>query len=234
MSIWSSYVARATDIISGVVFDRPVEEIIVEDGWRGRIESLARRRRDVWVVAGIVVAIVLAGLALRARTPGPRIAPPARAQAGAEYTPAAGVVVVHVAGAVRAPGIYELDDGGRVADAIEAAGGPRPRADLDAVNLAEVVVDGAKIEVLRKGAAPVAGTVPGPAVTPGTSVPALIDLNTADQTALETIPGVGPVTAAAILQFRAEQGSFTAIEQLLDVTGIGPATLEAIRPYVTL
>lgn len=225
--------ARATDSVSGVVFDRPMEEIIVEEGWRGRIESLARRRRDAWVVAGLVVAIVLAGLALRARAPGPRIAPPARAPVGAQATPA-GVVVVHVAGEVRSPGIYELDEGGRVADAIQAAGGPRPRADLDALNLAEVVVDGAKIEVVRKGAGEVAGAVPGPAPTPGSSLPALVDLNTADQIALETIPGIGPVTAAAILQFRAERGSFTAVEQLLDVTGIGPATLEEIRPYVTL
>jgi competence protein ComEA len=71
-------------------------------------------------------------------------------------------------------------------------------------------------------------------VTPGAPAAAMVDINTADQVALETIPGIGPVKAAAILQFRTESGSFASVEQLLEVTGIGPATLEAIRPYVTL
>lgn len=213
------------------MFDRLVDEIIVEDGWRGRIESLARRRRDVWVVAGIVVAIVLGGFALRARAPAPRIAPPARAPA-VPATPA-GVVVVHVAGAVRAPGVYQLPEGTRIGDAIGAAGGARRQADLNALNLAEVIADGTKVEVVRKGSEPSGEAVPTPGATPG-AVGAPVDLNSADQLALETIPGIGPVKAAAILQYRSEVGSFATIEELLEVTGIGPATLEAIRPYVTL
>ncbi|HET7482399.1 MAG TPA: helix-hairpin-helix domain-containing protein, partial [Actinomycetota bacterium] len=101
--------------------------------------------------------------------------------------------------------------------------------DLDLINLAEVVLDGTKIDV------PVAGHAPS-GVSPalGPSTPASVDLNTADQTALESIPGVGPVTATAILQKRAELGRFDSFDQLLEVTGIGPATLEAIRPYVTI
>jgi competence protein ComEA len=212
------------------VFDRLVDEIIVEDGWRGRIESLARRRRDVWVVAGIVVAIVLGGVALRARAPAPRIAPPARAPA-VQTTPAG--IVVHVAGAVRAPGVYQLPEGTRIGDAIEAAGGARRQADLNALNLAEVITDGTKVEVVRKGSEPSDEAVPTPGATLG-AVGAPVDLNSADQLALETIPGIGPVKAAAILQYRSEVGSFATVEELLEVTGIGPATLEAIRPYVTL
>ena len=223
--------ARATVRVPRVVFDRLVDEIIVEDGWRGRIESLARRRRDVWVVAGIVVAIVLGGLALKARAPVPRIAPPARAPA-AQGAPA-GLVVVHVAGSVRWPGVYELPEGSRIGDAIEAAGGPRRQANLNALNLAEVVADGTKVEVVRKGTDPTAEAAPTPGITPG-AIGAPVDLNSADQLALETIPGIGPVKAAAILQYRSEVGSFVSIEELLEVTGIGPATLEAIRPYVTL
>jgi competence protein ComEA len=214
------------------VFDRSVEEIVVEDGWRARVESLARRRRDVWVVAGIIVALVIGGLVLRWRSPAPRIAPPARAPT-TEISQRP-VVVVHVAGAVRSPAVYELEEGARVADAIEAAGGPRPGADLSALNLAEVVADGAKIDVLKKGAGPAPSTTPAPPTTSGTTALTVVDINSADQTALETIPGIGPVKAAAILGFRSDVGSFTSIEQLLEVTGIGPATLEAIRPYVTL
>jgi competence protein ComEA len=225
-------VARATVRGLRFVFDRSVEEIVVEDGWRARVEALARRRRDVWVVAVIIVALVLGALVLKWRTPAARIAPPARAPtAEASRLP---MVIVHVAGAVRSPGVYELTEGERVADAIEAAGGPRRGADLGSLNLAEVVTDGTKVDVVRKGSAPVAGPTPAAPATPGAPAAAMVDINTADQVALETIPGIGPVKAAAILQFRTESGSFTSVEQLLEVTGIGPATLEAIRPYVTL
>jgi competence protein ComEA len=226
-------VARATVRGLRFVFDRPVEEIVVEDGWRARIESLARRRRDVWVVAVVIVALVLGALALKWRSPAPRIAPPARAPT--VEASRSKMVIVHVAGAVRNPGVYELEEGDRVADAIEVAGGPRRGADLGALNLAEVVADGTKVDVVRRGTAPAVAAPPAAPVTPGApAAGAAIDINTADQPALETIPGIGPVKAAAILQFRTEQGSFTSIEQLLEVTGIGPATLEAIRPYVTL
>jgi len=115
----------------------------------------------------------------------------------------------------------------RVADAIEAAGGPLPKADVDAINLADLLTDRLKIEVPMRGKPTV--TAPAASASPG-----LIDLNTADQAMLETIPGIGPVTATAILQHRNEVGTFDSIEKLLDVTGIGPATLEALRPYVTV
>lgn len=206
--------------------NRAVDEIIVDTGLRSRLESLGDRKRVLaW---SAFVAALLAAFALypRLASPAPAIAPPATAPTGAS-SPAGAVVFVHVSGAVVKPGLYELPEGTRVADAIEAAGGPGRRADLDAVNLAEVLRDGVKIEVPIRGHA----SLPAPATSPST---AIVDLNTADQPALETIPGVGPVTATAILQHRSEIGSFETIEQLLDVTGIGPATLEALRPYVTV
>jgi competence protein ComEA len=107
------------------------------------------------------------------------------------------------------------------------------RADLDGLNLAALLVDGQQVLVAAPGAAPTApgapmGSVPAPVTS------ALIDLNAADQVLLETVPGIGPVTATAILHHRGEIGSFTSIDQLLDVDGIGPATLESIRAYLTL
>lgn len=169
----------------------------------------------------VVAAISFAMPKLR---PAPQIAPPAVASAPANGP----VVLVHVAGAVKRPGLYELFEGDRIADAIEAAGGPRRSADLHVLNLAQVIVDGARIEVPSKG-----GSSPQqPSATASSS--ATVSLNSATQIDLETIPGVGPVTAQAILSHRDEIGGFTDLAQLLDVDGIGPATFESISAYVTL
>lgn len=145
----------------------------------------------------------------------------------------AGVLVVHVAGKVRRPGIATLPAGSRVIDALEAAGGARPGVDLTGLNLARLLVDGEQILV---GVAPAPGVAAGAAsaASPsGVSSP-LVNLNTADQAELESLPGVGPVTAAAIIAWRTEQGGFTAVDELLEVSGIGEATLAQIAPFVTL
>ena len=142
-------------------------------------------------------------------------------------------LVVHVAGAVTRPGVYELDDGARVHDAIAAAGGPVRRADPDALNLAAAVADGERIYVPRRGEnVPVAVED-----TPGASgaVPAgPIDLNHATVEELDVLPGIGPATAAAIVDHREQNGPFGTIDDLEDVRGIGPAKLEAIRDLVTV
>jgi competence protein ComEA len=204
-------------------------EILVTDSWPDRIRELIGRRRDGWVVIGVVGVAVLAGLMLAMR-PAPRVAPPMTAPSSPASTPTAtGALLVHVAGAVRHPGLYQLPVAARVADAIEAAGGPLKRADLDAINLAEVLSDAMKIEVPLIGRTGQQGSVAAP-----TPSPIMIDLNSADQATLESIPGVGPVTALSIITTRDEIGRFASIDQLLDVDGIGPATLEAIRPYVTI
>jgi competence protein ComEA len=141
-----------------------------------------------------------------------------------------GSVTVDVAGKVRRPGIAVLDAGSRVVDALEAAGGARDGVDLTGLNLARVLVDGEQILVGLAEPTGVAATVTG-----GTSpVATLVNLNTADQVALESLPDVGPVTAQSILTWRSEHGAFTAVDQLLDVDGIGEVTLAKLAPYVTL
>jgi competence protein ComEA len=141
-----------------------------------------------------------------------------------------GDLVVDVAGKVRRPGIAVLPPGSRVVDALEAAGGARRGVDLTSLNLARPVVDGEQILV---GVAPAAG-VAGSLGSPTPSGTTLVNLNTADQAALETLPGVGPVTAEAILGWRSEHGGFTSVDELLEVDGIGEATLADLAPLVTL
>ncbi|RYB91170.1 ComEA family DNA-binding protein [Nocardioides oleivorans] len=143
-----------------------------------------------------------------------------------------GDLVVDVAGKVRRPGIAVLPAGSRVVDALEAAGGARNGVDLTALNLARPVVDGEQILVGITPAAGVAGTVGSPGGS--TQAGPLVNLNTADQAALDTLPGVGPVTADAILSWREDNGGFTSVDELLEVDGIGEATLEDIAPLVTI
>jgi competence protein ComEA len=221
---------------------RWVPEIIVPSTLRERLESIAGRRRDSWMVVIVVSLAVGIGMLLWRAGSRPQIAPPATsAGVAAERTvepaplassPPQEVVLVHVAGAVRRPGLYELSAGARVADAVDAAGGPRRAADLDTLNLAETLVDGGKVEVARAGE--VIASAPATTPAPAASATPVVNLNQADQAALEAIPGIGPVKAAAILEYRAQIGAFSSIEELLDVSGIGPATLESMRPYVTI
>lgn len=156
------------------------------------------------------------------------------AEAGAQ---AVTEVVVDVAGKVRRPGLVVLPAGARVADAIEAAGGARKGVDLQPLNLARVLVDGEQIIVGAPAADGVVGTptapdgaAPAGAVGPG----GLVNLNAATQTDLEALPGIGPVTAAAILEWRTRHGGFTSVEDLLEVSGIGEVTLERLAPLVTV
>ncbi len=148
-----------------------------------------------------------------------------------------GRIVVDVAGKVRQPGIATLPSGSRVVDALKAAGGPRRGAPLGSLNLARVLTDGEQILVgvrsppgVAASAASGGGGAPG---SGGSAVP-MVNINTADQAQLEELPGVGPVTARSILDYRAERGTFTAVDELLEVSGIGDATLAKIAPYCTL
>lgn len=144
-------------------------------------------------------------------------------------TTTTGPVVVHVAGAVASPGVHRLAPGARVIDAVEAAGGLAPDADPGAVNLAAPLADGSQVYVPRLGEVP-----PGPAPDPvgGEEASGPVDVNTADATLLETLPGVGPATAAAIIDHRERNGPFASVEGLLEVRGIGEAKLAALRDLV--
>ena len=166
--------------------------------------------------------------------PSPSTASPVSAGAGAVSSgPSADEVVVDVAGKVRRPGIVSLPAGSRVVDAIDEAGGARRGVSLTGLNLARLLVDGEQVLV---GVGAVPGVAPEAAASGGVASPGtpMVNLNTADADQLDTLPGVGPVTAAAILQWRAEHGAFSAVEELLEVSGIGEATLADLAPFVTL
>lgn len=140
--------------------------------------------------------------------------------------------VVHVVGAVRSPGLYSLDEGSRVADAVALAGGAGAKADLAAVNLAAPLADGMQVLVPRRGEAATAGAGVG---TPGSvagSPAGPVQLSTATLEQLDALPGVGPVTAQRIVQYRETHGPFRSVEELDAVPGIGPARLEQLRELV--
>ena len=154
--------------------------------------------------------------------------------------------LVHVAGAVAHPGLVRVPSGARIADAIAAAGGGLPDADLDRLNLAAKVADGQRIPVAKIGApgatsagAPGDGSAtgtdpPADGAAGGTSASGPVDLNTATETQLETLPGIGPSFAAAIIRERERRGGFTSVDQLRDVRGIGEKRFAELKPLVSV
>ena len=210
--------------------------------WRDRLNALALEPRRL-VVAATAVAVVLVAAAvavalLRGSPPPvhvelPRAAPGEGREAGASAPEpeAPADALVHAAGAVARPGVYRIRPGGRVADVVEAAGGAAPDADLQQLNLAAKVSDGERVYVPRRGEVVPSPAPSGPAGPAGTAT-GPIDLNTATAEQLEALPGVGPSTAQAILDYRRQHGRFRTVDELLEVRGIGEAKLAALRPRV--
>ena len=190
------------------------------------------RRRAIALSAGVLLVLVLLvrhlahGGSQGALAPAPR--PPA-GTAKAQGTR----LFVHVVGAVRRPGLYRLPDGSRTADALRRAGGATRKADLEAVNLAAPLADGLQVVVPRRMPAVATGGVAGGSETGGSEAAAgPVHLNTATLEQLDALPGIGPVTAQKILDYRQEHGAFTSLDDLDAVPGIGPARMEQLRDLV--
>jgi competence protein ComEA len=180
----------------------------------------------LWIAAGLLL-LTVGYRVLGSRSPEP---PPVAVQ---KHTAAktsrahAARMYVHVAGAVRRPGLYRVPEGTRVGAAVERAGGPTGKADLAATNLAAQVEDGQQILV------PVRGRAPAPVAAAGGGAPAgPISLASATQPQLEELDGIGPTLAGRILEYRDEHGGFRSVEELGEVEGIGEVRLAALREAV--
>jgi competence protein ComEA len=183
------------------------------------------------------LALVLVPLVLLLAVAGSRIAGVGASRGPAAVAPLSRIrsapagaqppLVVHVVGAVRRAGLFRLRDGSRVADALARAGGPTRHADLAAVNLAAPLVDGEQVVVPRRG--------PGgsAAVSAAPGAGAKVSLGSATVEQLDELPGVGPVTAQKIVDWRSTHGPFRSVDDLDDVPGIGPARIEQLRDLVT-
>jgi competence protein ComEA len=191
-----------------------------------QLPDISRRRALAYVLALLAVLFLAGRMAFRDESPAPASAP---MNLRAEQPPAR-KVVVHVVGQVYKPGLYSLSEGSRVDDAIERAGGPKPKAALALVNLAAPVADGQQVVVpsTREAAQALAG---GPVAG---GVGGRVHLNSATLDQLDELPGIGPVTAQKILDYRSEHGAFGSVEELDAVPGIGPATLDELRDLVDL
>jgi len=215
----------------------------------GGVQRLRARFGDRPVAIGVVsaaaVGVLIIGLLVGLTTSGSRSKDSSESAVPMLFDPPSTTttvppeVTVHVLGAVRSPGMYRFSLGSRIADAIAAAGGVGDDVDIERVNLAAALVDGQRVYIARRGqpsAPEVASdpmpTVGGEASGGATGAPAPVNLNTANEQELESLPGVGPSTAAAILDLRRQVGRFSSVDQLLDARGIGDAKLAALREFV--
>jgi competence protein ComEA len=189
----------------------------------------------LWAL-GLVVVVLLGVRYLGRGGDPPAPAAPA-IQVGDAAAAGSSRVVVHVAGAVRRPGVYRLPAGSRAVDAVRRAGGARPRADLSALNLAAKLEDGRQVVVPLRASAGTAAAAAAAGVgtaTAGAAAPpaAPLDLNTATGEQLDQLDGIGPGMAGRILQYRQEHGGFGSVEELRQVPGIGDKRLAALREKV--
>jgi competence protein ComEA len=186
------------------------------------------RQLAAWAVAALAVTLLAVWLLARGGPDAAPAAAPAIKVSDDGGGGAAARVVVHVAGAVHAAGVYRLRSGARVSDAVERAGGATRRADLSQVNLAAKVEDGRQILVPRRLAAGAAATATSSTTAPGVPV----NLNTATLEQLDALSGVGPVTAQKIIDYREEHGGFGSVDELGEVAGIGDVRLASLREQV--
>ena len=187
-------------------------------------------RSQLLVYGAIAVALLLLGARWLRSSDGdhePGFGGVARAapQSSFELEAGDGDLVVHVAGAVAKPGVYRLPGGSRVTDAVERAGGPTRSAAPDAINLAAKLADGQQVIVPAR----VPGAAGSATAAPDPTADGPISLGTATAEQLDTIEGIGPITAEDIIQFRDDHGGLSSVDELDQISGIGPATMEALR-----
>jgi competence protein ComEA len=176
-------------------------------------------------LVALIVVVAVGSHIFRSATPIPSVVVASQAEAEAENLSVPTLtVVVHVVGAVESPGVIELPENSRIIDALAKAGGAREDAILSGINLARVLFDGEQIVVPSQADEPAAVSIDAP--------PGLVSLSRGTSAELETLPRVGPATAARIIAWREENGPFTSVDDVLAVSGIGPATLEGFRALV--
>jgi competence protein ComEA len=207
-------------------------------GLRGARADPGRHGALALVAVALLAALIVGAYAWHGRPQAEPVSPPAVVSAGtaaASASSSPGPLVIAVAGKVRHPGVVSLRPGSRVIDAVKAAGGALPGADLALLNLARKVVDGELVAVGVPGAAagaPPVGAGAAGGATPGPAQSGPIDLNTATAADLDTLPGVGPVLAQRILDWRGAHGQFSSVDQLADVPGIGDSRMAQLRDLV--
>jgi competence protein ComEA len=189
-------------------------------------EIVLDRRRALVAVVSVAAVLFVAGKVLL-RPAQPAVPRPVRVAAASTQTHPT-TIYVDIVGAVRRPGVYRLKDGSRVADAVRRAGGPTRKAQLELLNLAARISDGEQVVVPRRGAGGAVGGTSGSAASP--SGPVHLNGATLDQ--LDALPGIGPVTAQKILDYRRDHGAFGSVDELDAVPGIGPARLAQLRERV--
>ncbi|MFO7573116.1 MAG: ComEA family DNA-binding protein [Gaiellaceae bacterium] len=195
--------------------------------------AISISRSTALVVVTVLLAIlVLAGnrLAATGAARAPEVVAPLEPVSAG---PAKRALVVHVVGAVRRPGLFRLAEGARVADAVARAGGATRRADLAGLNLAAPLVDGTQVLVPRRAGAVGGMTAAGSPAAIGAAPGRKVSLSSATADELDGLPGVGPITAQKILDYRAEHGPFASVDDLDAVPGIGPTRIEQLRDLVT-
>jgi len=183
------------------------------------------------VIFGAIVGLLIGGLVfLTTRMPSGQ-----KVELMPSSTPAP--ISVYITGAVERPGVYQVPRDSRLVEVIATAGGLLEGAEIDKLNLAEKVTDGQQLNIPGNVEIPTPQLVIGGGgllVTPTPPVGGLVNINTADAALLETVPGIGPTIASRIIAYREENGPFERVDDLTKVAGIGPATMEKIKPFVTV
>lgn len=199
-------------------------------------EWLEKRRALVLSGVGALVAASAGAVALRAQPAQPLTIEPPPPSVTPAPTPTPGPIQVYISGAVMEPDVYTLAPDAIVRDALAAAGGPATDADLDRINLAQPLADGQHVQVPHLGDAPTPAVASAGGDAPGDDAEAAlsgpVNINTADAATLEMLPGIGPVIAARIVEYREANGPFATIEAIQNVSGIGPSKFEAIRDWI--